>query len=561
MAVGRCDVSPNAVERLTEARRPRPGDYQGDPAGAERLRLDKLREAGWEEPVPLDRPELAAFPVEVLPEALRRFVESVSRAMQTPPDLAAMLCLSAIATLAGGRVEVEPRPGWREVLALWSLVVLPSGERKSPVRALVAEPLEALERQAAEAARDGIAEAKATVEVAEQRAKAAATAAVKPGPNQAKCEAEARDLRARADRLRVPVEPRLLTGDVTPERLASLLAEHGRLGMLNAEGGFFGTVGGRYASGQANLDALLQAHSGDPITVDRQNGYRLHVPRPVLTLGLAVQPDVLRELAGRPEFRGRGLLARFLFSLPTSTVGLRTPDAPPVAPGVRQAWAVLLGGLAGLPVPGDEGPRVLTLGAEGRELFNRFEQEIEPRLHPEQGDLAAAGVADWAAKLLGATARVAALLHLAEHGPTSPPTISHDTITGAVTIAEHAISHALAAFDVMGARTDLEPARRLLRALTGSGKGTFSERDAHRLVDRQAHLGKIDAVRGALATLSEYGWARPQDGEAADRPKGGRPPSPLWELHPQLLRERGHNRHNPGPGSVLSVPSPFSEAS
>jgi len=167
-------MSANAAERVAEARRPRPGDYSGrGPGAAQAVRRDELaaddRAAGWEPPVSLDRPSLARFPVEVLPEVLRAFVESVSTATQTPPDLAAMLCLSAIATLAGGRVEVEPRPGWREVLALWSLVVLPSGERKSPVRALVAEPLEALERQAVEAARDGIAEAKATVEVAEQR--------------------------------------------------------------------------------------------------------------------------------------------------------------------------------------------------------------------------------------------------------------------------------------------------------------------------------------------------------------------------------------------------------
>jgi replicative DNA helicase len=39
-------------------------------------------------------------------------------------------------------------------------------------------------------------------------------------------------------------------------------------------------------------------------------------------------------MAGRPGFAGRGLLARFLYSLPESLVGHRQAGAPPVLSAV-----------------------------------------------------------------------------------------------------------------------------------------------------------------------------------------------------------------------------------
>ena len=71
------------------------------------------------------------------------------------------------------------------------------------------------------------------------------------------------------------------------------------------------------------------------------SGSTPYIERPCLTIGLAVQPEVLQGLAGRPGFRGRGLLARFLYSLPESLVGRRQAGAPAVPPAVadRYAWS------------------------------------------------------------------------------------------------------------------------------------------------------------------------------------------------------------------------------
>src|SRR4029453_6157610 len=58
-------------------------------------------ERGWEPPVPIGvAGELPSFPVEVLPGWLGEDVAAVATATQTPPDLAGMLALAVLATVA-----------------------------------------------------------------------------------------------------------------------------------------------------------------------------------------------------------------------------------------------------------------------------------------------------------------------------------------------------------------------------------------------------------------------------------------------------------------------------
>ena len=137
----------------------------------------------------------------------------------------------------------------------------------------------------------------------------------------------------------MPVLPRLVADDVTPEAAASLLAEQGgRLAVLSAEGGIFTTMSGRYSGGVPSLEVFLKGHAGDLLRVDRKGRPAEHVPAPALTLGLALQPEVLRDIARLPGFRGRGLLARILYSLPENTVGRRRIGAAAVPAAVSHAY-------------------------------------------------------------------------------------------------------------------------------------------------------------------------------------------------------------------------------
>jgi replicative DNA helicase len=280
------------------------------------------------------------------------------------------------------------------------------------------------------------------------------------------------------------------------------------------------------------------------------------VERPCLTIGLAVQPEILRGLAGRPGFGGRGLLARFLYSLPASLVGRRQPGAPPVLAAVADRYALELQALAAtLAVPADDdGPALLTLDPAAGELLLAFERELEPRLAAAGGDLA--HLAGWAAKLAGATCRLAALLHLAEHlrdGWAQP--ITGDTFAGAARLAGYLVEHARAVFDLMGADARTDDARWLLDWVVRTGRAQFSRRDAHAAAPR-GRFGKAADLEPALTLLEEHGWLRRVDADPTG-PKGGRPPSPRFLVNPQPRATEPTETTHPQPstGSVGSVGS------
>jgi replicative DNA helicase len=496
---------------------------------------DGIDGRGWAPPVPFGATgSTPTFPVEVLPGWLADYVAAVATATQTPPDLAGMLALAVLATVAAGAVEVEPRSGWREPLCLFVAVGMDAGARKSSVFTALTRPVAEFERQQATAALPTITETITLRRIADQAAAHAEAAASKaPADLQEERQAEAIARAAEVANLIVPPVPRWLVDDATPEALAGLLATYGRIALLSPEGDVFDQMAGRYnQTAGPNLGVYLKGHAGDLLKVDRRGRPPEYVERPCLTIGLAVQPDVLRGLAGRPGFGGRGLLARFLYSLPQSLVGRREVGAPPVPQAIADRYAVELQALAAtLAVPTGDDPTVLTLDPQADELLLGFERDLEPRLAAGSGDLA--HLAGWAAKLAGATCRLAALLHLAEHlrdGWAQP--ISRDTFTGAIRLADYLIEHARAVFDLMGTDPRIEDACWLLDWIDRTGRGQFSRRDAHRAAPR-GRFPKATDLEPALRLLEEHGYLRRVDPEPSQDPRGrGRPASPRFLVNP-----------------------------
>jgi replicative DNA helicase len=177
---------------------------------------------------------------------------------------------------------------------------------------------------------------------------------------------------------------------------------------------------------------------------------------------------------------------------------------------------------------GDDGPAVLTLDQEAGELLLGFERDLEPRLAAGSGDLA--HLAGWAAKLAGATCRIAALLHLAgclRDGWNRP--INVDTFAGAIQLAVYLTDHARAVFDLMGADPRVDDARWLLDWISRTNRTQFSRRDAHQAA--RGRFRKVTDLEPTLALLEEHGWLRRVDADPAGA-KGGRPPSPRFLVNP-----------------------------
>jgi replicative DNA helicase len=485
--------------------------------------------AAWEEPAPLGvRSELPAFPVDALPDWLADEVRALAEFTQTPADLAGTVAFAVLSTAAGGRAVVEVRRGWREPVNVFVVVAMPPGSRKSAVFTTMTAPLLDGERALVEATSPRVIEAqtqrKIQSRIAEQQA-----AQVSKAKDEDGAAAEAIAAAQMAEAITVPALPRLVADDITSETCASLLAEQdGRLAVLSAEGGIFATLAGRYSGGVPSIEVFLKGHAGDMLRVDRKSRPPEHVDHPALTLGLAVQPEILRAIARMPGFRGRGLLARILYAVPENNVGRRRIGTDSVPEDVRATYRANVQTLV-MALHEWTDPAVLTLTPGAAAVLVELEREIEPQL---LGDAELGHVADWAAKLVGATVRLAGLLHLADTVETSwARPIDEDTVRRAVTLARYFVRHALAVFDVMGADPLVEDARRVLRWIERYSVTAFTRRDAYQ--GTRPYFVKVTDMDPALRLLEVHGYIRARY-VAAPR-SAGRPPSPAWDTNPLVV--------------------------
>lgn len=488
---------------------------------------------GWSPLIPLGRGRhLPAFPAELLPGWLAEQVFAVAEFTQTPLDLAGSIALACLSTAAGGRAEVEVRGSWREPTNLYTVVVLPPGSRKSAVFAAMVAPILAAEKALIERATPAIIEAELMAKVAGKAAEKTALAAANADPSgRDTLIAEATAAAMNAEAITVPAKPQLVADDVTSEKAQSLIAEQGgRLAVLSPEGGIFATIAGRY-SGTPNLEVFLKGHAGDMMRVGRQSRDGDHVDKPALTMGLAVQPEILRDIANMPGFRGLGLLARILFALPENTVGRRKVGADPIPTDVAADYLSKLHALV-LTLAEWTDPAVLLLTPEANNLVLDIERAVEPRLAPGG---AWAHIVDWGSKYTGAVVRIAGLIHLAENlrdGWGQP--VSADTIERAAMIGEYYAAHALAAFDDMGADQSTRNARQVLAWIERTGSTAFTRRELFRAV-QSSQLKTMADLDPVLSVLEAHGYLRQLDPPAPKR-AGGRPPSPSYLVHPDVHR-------------------------
>ena len=496
----------------------------------------------WPDPVPFDAFAPPPFPVDVLPDWLATFVRCEAEFTQTPVILGAQLALTVVAAAVARKIEIEIAPGRREPLNIFTCTAANPGERKSAVLEALTRPLVSFEMDGQERQREDVEQAASRRRILEKQRTTAENRAgtAKTAKDREAAHTEAAVLTRELAATPVPVLPRLVTSNVSPEKLEQLLAEHrGRMAVLTAEADVFEIMAGLYTRGTPNFTVFLKGHAGDLLATDRMSR-SAHVRRPALTLGVTMQPGAVHELHEQKLMLSRGLLARFLWAVPDSRVGTRRIDAAPVPPHVAEAYGKTVGQLLQLEYPLEHTEatpvaHTLVLTPDAKAELKRFEQWIEPQL-AEGGELE--GLLFWASKLGGTVARLAGLLHVATHvtTPWDKP-VSLDTMRDAVRLGRCYIPHAEAAFGLMHMDTVTAGARRVLRWLNTFGGDAFTVREAHIACRRSTILNTADDVRAALTILTDRHYVRLLD--ATEPGKRGRPTA-RYAVNPRVRDSDGY---------------------
>lgn len=472
----------------------------------------------WETPLPFDEYDLPSFPVDALPETVRRYVLAVAESTQTSVDMAAVEALGVGSLCSQGKYFIQGNADWAEPLNIYTVVILPPAERKSSVLSMMIRPVEEYEKEENSRRNAGIIESQMVLSRLEKEKRSLVERASKGKATEEEVRAKATEI-AKYE----PVKPlRLFVDDVTSEKLTSVLAENkGRAAVVSAEGGIFDIISGLY-SRNVNIDVFLKGHSGDTIRVDRIGRASESIIHPALTMVLAVQPEVLNGLMSNNTFRGRGLTARFLYSMPKSTVGSRSFSTKPIPEGVRARYRALIETI----LSSDNEQEPISLDDGAREVLEDLFNEIEGRL---KGDLAE--ISDWAGKFVGAVLRISGILHVMKYPKDSMfDAVDRETMEHAVIIGRYFLTHAKAAYSLMGADTVNKDAQHLLSFIKRERLAEFSRRDAMRLC---RSFKTADSLQPVLNRLCEYGYiaVKPQEPVSGI----GRRPSEVYVTNPAVL--------------------------
>jgi hypothetical protein len=477
------------------------------------------------EPIPFAQTEPDEVRPKWLPGWLGEMAAATAANTETPPALASLLSLAIVSACVAGKAVVSAETGYDEPLNLYTCPAMESGNRKSNVLLKLLEPFTDWESEQMEQIKPERkrlqSERKSTEARIEKLRKKAAEE-----ENLPKIQAEIKELEANLPT--VPPIPRLLADDITAEALALLMSEQGqRMAVISDEGGIFETLAGRYSKGVPNIDLWLKGHSVSPCRVDRVDPSRppIVLNHPHLTVGLSPQPDVLEALRDKPGFRGRGLLARFLYGLPRSPLGNRTLEPRPIPADVMGRYRTGIRQLLAIP----PGAAVrLGLSAEAYAEWKDFQKAIELQLR-DGGTLD--DLRDWGSKLPGACLRLAGIFHAVEHGNrfAESPEIAKITIQRALELGACLISHARAVFDLMERDAKVEHALKLVRWIERQNKPTFSIRECFRA--HQRRFKRVEAMVPVLVLLEEHLYIR----RNKNRSSGGQPPSDTCEINPRLM--------------------------
>lgn len=474
-------------------------------------------------------PPAEPFPVDVLPDPVARLVTEGAAAIGCPPDFLALPALAVAAGAIGRSVSLNLKPGYFAPASIFGACVGPPSDGKTPAlkavavaprridMALAAEHEQAMERWRDEAER--------------------------PGPD--------------GKRPKPPPAPkprRIDVDDITMEALPPILAQNPR-GLVMVRDELTALVLGlnQYKGGKGNdRSILLKLWSGDSITKDRvthENFVPIRCPHPCLSIVGGLPPDMLGEM-GDAKGRADGLLDRFLFCYPDP---MPVPEWSErgIPEDVTADWCALVARLWERSMAAKDGkdvPNVVFFTPEGKAIWEAEYDAHATEMNASEFPPTLRGA--WG-KLREQAGRLALILTLLDHAadptadPFAVPSAGPRIVANAWRLVAYFKAHTRRVHAAISQGRGIGGGRvvqAIVEWLRSGQRLSFSERE---LTQARRWIEAADLAE-ALKYLADRNAIRRRPDPEPD-PKGGRPPLPVYDVNPALLKSQNpKNPRNPG---------------
>ena len=474
---------------------------------------DGLDENGWSLPTLNEMPDVPPFPVEIFPEPVARLIIEGSDAIGCPRDFLAAATLGVVAGVIGRSVHLRMKPQYFAGPTLFIANVGPPSDGKSPALKIVTDAVRRIDHDLKAEHDQAMTNWKREIEGLEKG---------KKGPP--------------------PPKPRRIdVDDITMEVLPNLLSDNPRgLVMIRDELMSFIKGMNQFKGGKGNdRPNILKIWSGEAIKKDRVGNEHL-VPircnHPCLSIIGGLTPDMLGELLD-PKGRSDGFLERFLFAYPDPhPIPLWTDKG--VCNETSEDWFGILVQLWKRSMIVDEGrtvPNVAKFTEEGRSRWREHYDRHAEEMNSDGFDPSMRGA--WG-KFREYAGRLALILGCLDHAanplvnPIDVPSINPQVVENAWKLIDyfkchtrrvHAVAASAAGFGGPAVKNILDWIR------TGT-RFWFSLRE---LKQARRTLNERD-LSSALSYLIARNAVRLREIPAGDS-KGGRPPSPVYDVNPALL--------------------------
>lgn len=410
-----------------------------------------------------------AFPVEVLPPAVRAYVEAAAESIPVPVEMVAVPLLGAAGALLGNRFSLSLKLSYREYPSLYLAIIAPPGTAKSPALKLAVWALDVLQRRSMERYREELAGFEADVERWKGR---------KPED--------------RGEKPTRPVLRHYFSSNLTLEALVGMLERSPGVAIIRDEILSWIRSMDQYRGGKgSDRQEFLSLWASQTIKADRKGAEPIYRPYPVAAVIGGVQPDFVADLHDEARRRD-GFVERLLPIVLDEGAGRWTEATidPTRFTGVLDVFE-RLDRLPPADVSGDPTKPVgiaVELAPEARALWADWYNENAALI-----DHAPALAGGFYRKLPAHVARLALILH-ALWSPDDPrPMLSLERMADAIELGEFFRAHIGRLLPLLGAAGDSRPAglsARIHRILRNAASD-----DVEGWVSRSAILDGLRNVR------------------------------------------------------------------